>query len=88
MPTYEYMCKNCGERFEVQQKMSDEPLTRCAKCNANSLQKIISSTLLINFKGGGFYANDSKASLPKKKNDAMSSPCSSCSSSTCSSCHK
>lgn len=89
MPTYEYMCENCGEKFEVSQKMSDEPLTYCTKCNTNSLQKVFSSNLLINFKGGGFYANDSKAS-PKKKSDSKSSTssCSSCSSSSCSSCHK
>jgi len=89
MPIYEYMCKNCGDKFEVRQKMSDEPLTFCSKCNTNSLQKVFSASLLINFKGAGFYANDSKAP-PKKENDNKSSTssCSSCSSQSCSSCHK
>ena len=32
MPTYEYLCKTCGHRFETWQKMSDEPLTVCPNC--------------------------------------------------------
>jgi putative FmdB family regulatory protein len=32
MPTYEYECEGCGERFEVFQSMSDQPLTQCPQC--------------------------------------------------------
>ena len=34
MPTYEYKCKDHGHIFEVEQKMSDPPLTNCEICGA------------------------------------------------------
>ena len=34
MPTYEYKCKAHGHIFEVEQKMSDEPLTKCQICDS------------------------------------------------------
>jgi putative FmdB family regulatory protein len=33
MPVYEYKCKNNGHIFEVEQKMSDPPLTACQVCD-------------------------------------------------------
>ena len=32
MPLYEYECQTEGNRFEVIQKFSDEPLTVCPTC--------------------------------------------------------
>ncbi|MDP1805008.1 MAG: zinc ribbon domain-containing protein, partial [Acidimicrobiales bacterium] len=29
MPKYEYACKSCGERLEVVQSFTDDPLTEC-----------------------------------------------------------
>ncbi len=89
MPTYEYECEKCGSRFEVFQKMSEEPLKLCSHCNEETLRRVVSGGLAINFKGSGFYSNDSK--MPDKKNDAKkssSSACSSCGSASCSSCGK
>ena len=34
MPTYEYKCKEHGHIFEVEQKMSDAPLTKCQICDS------------------------------------------------------
>ncbi len=56
MPTYEYLCKNCGNRFEIWQKMSDEPLTECSQCKG-SIARVI-YTVGIHFKGSGFYNTD------------------------------
>ena len=56
MPLYEYSCEKCGERTEVIQKFSDEPLTICTSCNG-PLRKLISSPA-IQFKGSGFYITD------------------------------
>ncbi len=89
MPTYEYECEKCGERFEVFQKMSEEPLRFCSHCNENSLRRVFSGGLAINFKGTGFYANDSKAGANTKDSEkTASSPCSSCGSASCASCGK
>lgn len=36
MPIYEYECDHCGP-FEVEQKITDEPLTSCPRPNPRSL---------------------------------------------------
>src|ERR1700682_1542907 len=60
MPTYGYRCGSCGHQFEIQQKMSDEPLTTCPKCQGK-LSKIVYPAG-ISFKGSGFYTTDNKGS--------------------------
>lgn len=56
MPIYEYKCEKCG-RFEKLQKFSDEPLKECPTCGS-SVQKIMSTSVGIVFKGSGFYSTD------------------------------
>ena len=70
MPTYQYACTECGERLEVVQKFSDEPLTVCPACQGK-LRKVFSAVGVV-FKGSGFYKNDSRAktSSSTAKNDA------------------
>jgi putative FmdB family regulatory protein len=58
MPTYGYRCSNCGHEFEIRQKMSDEPLKTCPKCQGK-LTKIL-YPVGISFKGSGFYTTDYK----------------------------
>ena len=60
MPTYEYACKSCGERLEVQQRFTDDPLTECPACNG-PLRKVFGA-VGIAFKGSGFYKTDSRGS--------------------------
>ena len=60
MPTYQYACTECGERLEVVQKFSDEPLTVCPACSGR-LRKLFSPVGVV-FKGSGFYKTDSRAS--------------------------
>ncbi len=59
MPTYEYSCKSCGTRLEVFQKFSDKPLKKHDVCGGD-LQKVFHARGVV-FKGGGFYATDSRA---------------------------
>jgi putative FmdB family regulatory protein len=56
MPLYEYECDNCGHRFEVIQKFSDDPVTQCPKCQG-PVRKLLSSPA-IQFKGSGWYITD------------------------------
>jgi len=58
MPTYSYKCENCGE-FKVRQKMSDNKLTECPKCNGKII-KLVSNISGVIFKGKGFYETDYK----------------------------
>jgi putative FmdB family regulatory protein len=59
MPTYEYLCKSCGQRFETWQKMSDEPLTVCPNCGAE-IHRVLFATGVV-FKGSGFYSTETRA---------------------------
>lgn len=64
MPTYEYVCKNCGENLEVFQSFSDKPLKKHKVCGGD-LQKVFHARGIV-FKGGGFYATDSKPAVTGK----------------------
>ena len=57
MPIYEYKCEHCGERFEVLQKLRDDPLAQCILCAEGPVKKLISTAAFI-LKGAGFYVND------------------------------
>ena len=59
MPIYEYQCDSCGHVFDALQKMSDDPLTLCPNCGAETLRKLVSAP---NFrlKGAGWYETDFK----------------------------
>ena len=58
MPTYQYACTECGERLEVVQSFSDDPLTVCSACSGK-LRKVFSPVGIV-FKGSGFYRTDSR----------------------------
>ena len=60
MPTYQYACTECGERLEVVQKFTDDPLTVCPACEGR-LRKLFSAVGVV-FKGSGFYKTDSRGS--------------------------
>lgn len=63
MPTYEYQCGTCANRFEKFQSFKDEPVKVCPNCG-NAVKKLISSPGII-FKGEGWYANDSRKAKGK-----------------------
>lgn len=54
MPIYEYSCPDCGHRFDVLQKFSDDPVRDCPSCKAQNVKKLISATSFV-LKGGGWY---------------------------------
>ena len=56
MPTYEYLCRTCGHRFETWQKMTDEPLTVCPECG-QEIRRVLFPAGVV-FKGSGFYKTD------------------------------
>lgn len=75
MPTYPYRCQQCGHEFELFQKITEEPVKDCPKCQAkNQVQRQIGGgSALLRFTGSGFYETDYKRkpeedpSAPKKK---------------------
>lgn len=65
MPTYEYKCRDCGEKFDEFQKINDLPLSCCPVCGG-ALDRLISGGLGIMFKGSGFYVTDYRSASYKK----------------------
>jgi putative FmdB family regulatory protein len=58
VPVYEYACTECGERLEVRQSFSDDPLSECPACSGR-LRKVLSPVGVV-FKGSGFYRTDAR----------------------------
>jgi putative FmdB family regulatory protein len=68
MPTYEYLCSNCGNSWEEVQKISEPPIQICPKCsNATAKRQISGGSFIL--KGGGWYADLYSSSKPAKKED-------------------
>jgi putative FmdB family regulatory protein len=55
MPIYEYRCER-GHTFEVLQRMTDDPVSSCATCEA-AVQRVL-HPVAVHFKGSGFYTTD------------------------------
>jgi putative FmdB family regulatory protein len=75
MPTYEYVCTECGGPLEVVQSIHDPALTDCPACGGR-LRKVFGNVGVV-FKGSGFYRTDSRgkssaAAPAAKKSDASS----------------
>ena len=77
MPTYQYVCTECGGEIEAVQKFTDDPLTVHDACGGR-LRKVFSPVGIV-FKGSGFYRTDSR------KGSSASTPASSSSSDSSSS---
>ena len=71
MPTYEYECNKCGNKFEEFQSIKAPALKKCPKCKGK-VQRLISGGAGLIFKGTGFYQTD------YKKSSVTSEPTSSC----------
>ena len=76
MPTYDYLCRECGEKFEHFQSMSSPALKTipfCENCKKENckVERIISGGTGLIFKGSGFYLTDYKN---KKNNNKKLEP--------------
>lgn len=65
LPTYEYACTSCGNRLEVYQSFSADPLEKCELCGG-PLRRVFHPVGVL-FKGSGFYSTDSRKKADKGK---------------------
>lgn len=79
MPTYGYRCLNCNHEFEVMQKITEESLKTCPKCDQDKLQRGPGGGIGLSFKGTGFYITDygsgKKPDLSSPENKSSCCPC-------------
>lgn len=87
MPTYEYGCDACGNQWELEQRISEDPVKKCPKCGKKKARRMISGGNFI-LKGSGWYADlyhkpssksassseSSGAAKSEAKSDSASSP--------------
>jgi len=85
VPTYQYVCTECGGQLEAVQKFTDDPLTVHEACGGR-LRKVFSPVGIV-FKGSGFYRTDSRngSSAPAQASSSSSAAGSSSDSSSSSS---
>src|SRR6187402_3377763 len=72
MPTYEYECEACGNKFEKFQSMSAAPIKKCPVCGKSKVQRLIGTGAGLIFKGSGFYITDYRDAGYKEKAKADS----------------
>ena len=58
MPLYEYECQACKNRFEIRQRIVEDPISVCPTCGG-SCRRVIHPVGIV-FKGSGFYITDNR----------------------------
>lgn len=56
MPTYDYGCDACGAQWELEQRISADPIKKCPTCGKQKARRMISGGNFI-LKGSGWYAD-------------------------------
>jgi putative FmdB family regulatory protein len=74
MPTYEYICEDCGHEFEQFQGITARALRKCPECGKPSLNRLIGVGSGIIFKGSGFYATDYRSESYEKAEKSEKEP--------------
>ena len=76
MPTYEYICKDCGDRFDHFQSMSSPPLKKREGCDNKgcNVERVISGGTGLIFKGSGYYLTDYKNKKSESSDDKKVKP--------------
>jgi putative FmdB family regulatory protein len=73
MPIYEYACGKCEHEFEVEQRITDDPVATCPNCRSRRVKRLISQTSFV-LKGGGWdsdlYASGKGTAKRKHEGEA------------------
>jgi putative FmdB family regulatory protein len=72
MPTYEYQCPDCNQRFEEFQSITAKPIRICPACGGKKVKRLIGAGSGLIFKGSGFYQTDYRSESYKKAASADS----------------
>jgi putative FmdB family regulatory protein len=68
MPIYEYLCDKCEREFEVEQRITEDPIRSCPHCRSRKVRRLISQTSFV-LKGSGWYSDLYSSSKAKSDGD-------------------
>ena len=71
MPIYEYACEKCKSEFELEQRITDDPVKSCPKCRSRKVKRLISRTSFV-LKGSGWYSDLYSSASAKTKSEGES----------------
>jgi putative FmdB family regulatory protein len=78
MPTYVYECSSCSCTFEVEQRITEDPLDSCT-CGSTGTVKRLIQPVGVMFKGAGFHINDYSSTATSSKSETttetVAKPC-------------
>ena len=66
MPTYDYLCDECGHEFELFQSINEPLKRKCSECGKLKLRRLFGTGGAVVFKGSGFYQTDYRSESYKK----------------------
>jgi putative FmdB family regulatory protein len=69
MPTYVYECSSCKNTFEVEQRITEDPLKDCECGSKGTLKRLIQPAGIM-LKGSGFHINDYAPSKPAEESSS------------------
>ena len=75
MPTYDYICSNCGKTTEIVHSINAGPPSACPACGAVGTLRKAFNPPTIHFKGSGWAKKDRSGghSRPSRSSDSSSS---------------
>ncbi len=74
MPTYDYECDACGEKFEKFQSIKAPSIRKCPSCGKLAVRRLIGTGAGIIFKGSGFYQTDYRSESYRKGAESDKAP--------------
>lgn len=54
MPTYTYTCSKCTKSFDANQKITAQPLKKCAYCKSTKVARVIPGPVSFVLRGSGW----------------------------------
>ena len=76
MPTYEFICKGCNNRFSLFTTVSGREKAFCPRCESRDLQQIFKG---VRFAKGSAYSDIGLSSIPSGGSGCSGGSCGGCS---------
>jgi len=55
VPKYDYFCDDCQKATEITQKITEDEIKNCPKCNSEKFRKIITTAPSFTLNGSGWF---------------------------------